>query len=150
MTVPTIPEEFRTAFDAFEATARAHPKNIFLCVPTGTPEERKEKTQFIEYDFGTAYEKVSVLRDLFKRSGIGHGHRVGLLLGNRPEYVFCFFALNSLGAWVVPVNPENTADEMLYQVAHSDIDVGITTGLRRGEFEGIVKRHNPAVAVYDI
>lgn len=150
MTAPTIPNKFQTAYDAFLATAEDYPEKSFLCVPDGTPEERKAQVRFTEYDFKTVRERVESFRDLFSRSGIGHGHRVALLLGNRAEYIFCFFALNSLGAWAVPVNPENTAEEMLYQISHSDIDIGITTNARLADFESVVKRFNADVAVYAI
>ena len=150
MAVPNIPEDIRTAFDAFEATARAHPKNVFLCVPDGAPEDRKNEVCVVEYNFGAAYERVQNLRAVFEKSNIGHGHRVALLLGNRAEYIFCFFALNCLGAWVVPINPENTADEMLYQLAHSDVDVAITTDPRLESFNKIVERYNPDIEVYSV
>tara|TARA_R110000868_G_scaffold5219_6_gene32021 strand:- start:244 stop:1899 length:1656 start_codon:yes stop_codon:yes gene_type:complete len=150
MSIPIIPEEFRTAFDALEASARTYPKNIFLCVPNGMPEDRKSEVSVTEYDFGTVFERVLALRSVFERSGISHGHRVALLLGNRAEYIFCFFALNSLGAWVVPINPENTADEMQYQISHSDVDIAITTDARLVGFKGIIERHDPQVEVYPV
>jgi acyl-CoA synthetase (AMP-forming)/AMP-acid ligase II len=150
MGTPNIPEACRTAFDAFEATARAYPQKIFLCVPDGTPESRKNGVSVTEYDYGTVYERVQNLRAIFEKSKIGHGHRVALLLGNRAEYIFCFFALNSLGAWVVPINPENTTDEMLYQLAHSDVDVAITTNARRDAFTEVIETHDPEIEVYAV
>ena len=150
MSVPNIPEEFHTAFDALEATAREHPRKIFLCMPKSETGDRKSSVVVNEYDFGTLYNHVQTLRSIFERSGIGHGHRVALLLGNRVEYISCFFALNSLGAWVIPISPENTADEMHYQVMHSDVDVAITTKSRLVEFNDVVKRYDPIVAAYSI
>lgn len=150
MATPEIPEENRTVYDAFEATARAHPEKNFLCVPNGLPADRKNEAWVTEYDFGTAYERVQSLRVVLEQSGIGHGHRVALLLGNRAEYIFCFFALNSLGAWVVPINPENTADEMLYQLSHSDVDVAITTDARLEAFTSIVERYDSEIKVYSV
>lgn len=150
MSVPHIPESFKTAFDAFAATAAAHPKNIFLCVPAGADEERKSRTIFAEIDYGTAFVRILELKAIFERSGVKHGHRVALLLGNRPEYFFTLLALNALGAWVLPVNPESSADEMLYQIAHAEVDLGITTPLRLADLTAAFNRHDAALQVYDI
>jgi acyl-CoA synthetase (AMP-forming)/AMP-acid ligase II len=118
---------FATAFAAFADTAARYPKNDFLCTPNGT------------HSYGAALARIEELRKLFERSGIGHGHRVALLLGNRPEYFFCLFALNALGAWAVPVNPESTASEIEYQLTHSEADLGIVSASRLGDFSAIAK-----------
>ena len=41
------------------------------------------------------------------RAGYGHGHRVGLLLENRPAFFLHWFALNALGVSLVPINAEH-------------------------------------------
>lgn len=150
MSVPQIPEIFKTAFDVVAATAAAHPKNVFLCVPAGTEEERKTRTIFTEIDYGTAMARIRELRTTFERAGIGHGHRVAVLLGNRPEYFFVLLALNALGAWVLPVNPESSADEMFYQVSHAEVDLGITTEFRKADLTAVFQRYDSALGVYAI
>ena len=44
--------------------------------------------------------------------GVVHGDRVGILLGNRPETIFAWFAANHLGAIAMPLNPAHKAPEL--------------------------------------
>src|SRR5262249_52740334 len=50
----------------------------------------------------------------------GRGHRVALKLGNRPEFLLHFLALNSLGASIVPLNPDYRQAELDYVLRHSE------------------------------
>ena len=67
--------------------------------------------------------------------GYGPGHRVALKLETRPEFPLHFLALNSLGAAVVPLNPDYRTAELEYVLAHSEASAVITrrtsTTLRR-------------------
>jgi acyl-CoA synthetase (AMP-forming)/AMP-acid ligase II len=58
--------------------------------------------------------------------GIGHGDRVGILLGNRPEFVQVVGAVMKLGAIAVPFNVRLTAPELAYQVRDADCAVVVT------------------------
>ena len=99
---------FNTAFDAFAATAAAYPGKSFLAIPAKA--DRDYFPAGVEFTYAQAHAHILELRDLYQRSGVGHGHRVALLLGNRPEHFFHLFALNSLGAGVVPLNPDAMAE----------------------------------------
>ena len=44
-----------------------------------------------------AAAEVERLRAAYAAAGYGHGHRVGLLLENRPAFLFHWFALNAIG-----------------------------------------------------
>ena len=57
---------------------------------------------------------------------MAHGHRVALLLENRPEFFLHYLALNALGTSVVPINPDYRHDEMLYQMDHSEADLVVS------------------------
>ena len=50
--------------------------------------------------------------------GIEPGARVGLFLGNRPEFVIAYFGALRAGLVVVPVNPGLTAHEVAQLIAH--------------------------------
>jgi long-chain acyl-CoA synthetase len=50
--------------------------------------------------------------------GISPGDRIGLFLGNRPEFVIAFFGALRAGAVVVPVNPALTAPEVSQLAEH--------------------------------
>ncbi len=54
-------------------------------------------------------------------SGIGHGDRVGILAGNRAEWLIADFAVMSLGAIAVGLNTWSTARELAYQLGHAEV-----------------------------
>jgi acyl-coenzyme A synthetase/AMP-(fatty) acid ligase len=61
----------------------------------------------------------------YAAAGYGIGHRVGLMLENRPAAFLHWFALNALGASVVPLNADLRPAEMDYLVSHSGICLAI-------------------------
>ena len=62
---------------------------------------------------------------IYTVAGIGHGHRVALLFEQRPEFFFHYYALNSLGAGIVPINPDYRVEEIRYVVEHSEAVLAI-------------------------
>ena len=74
--------------------------------------------------------EVERLRTAFAKAGYGHGHRVGLLMENRPAYLFHWFALNSLGVSVVPINSEMRSAELEYLIGHSEICLAVSLPAR--------------------
>ena len=107
----------QTVFEAFLATAQAAPDNVFLCAPPAAG--RAYHPDGVEFTYGQTREAALALREVYAAAGYGHGHRVALLLENRPEFFFHYLALNALGAGIVPINPDYRHDEMLYQMDHS-------------------------------
>ncbi len=53
--------------------------------------------------------------------GIGHGDRVGVLAGNRVEWLVTYFAAMSVGAIAVGLNTWATARELSYQLEHAAV-----------------------------
>ncbi|CAJ1579097.1 class I adenylate-forming enzyme family protein [[Mycobacterium] wendilense] len=51
--------------------------------------------------------------------GVGHGDRFAVVLGNCVEFFACWFGAARLGAVMVPVNPNSTADELTYFFEHA-------------------------------
>ncbi len=137
---------FDTAFAAFAATARAWPDNDFLCIPAHAG--RDYHPDGATFTYGAALARILELRDMYRNSGVGHDHRVAVLLGNRPEHFFHLFALNGLGASVVPLNPDGTADDMLYAMTHSEADLAFSAGSRLAELTAIAGRRETALPVY--
>ena len=137
---------FTTILDVFLDTAAKHPDKGFLCVPPH--EGRDYYPDGVEFTYRQARARVEELQGLYTRSGVGSGHRVAFLLGNRPDHFFHLLALNGLGASVVPLNQDGTQDEMLYLVNHSEADFGIAAGSRRGDLEAVAKRAERGLAVY--
>lgn len=151
MAIPASTTEiFSTAFEAFQNIAIAYPDNMFLCVPEGSEKDKRSHTSFSEYTYGESLQRILKLRGLFKESGVGHGHRVALLLGNRADYYFCLLALNSVGAWAVPINPESSVEEMAYQIIHSDVELGITINAYLENLELAGRKSASKFSTYDI
>ena len=94
----------RTVFDAFMATAEAAPGHAFLCAPPSRG--RAYHPDGVEYTYAEVRAEVLAFRERYAAAGSGHGHRVGLLFENRPEFFFHYLALNAPGVGVVPINPD--------------------------------------------
>lgn len=74
-----------------------------------------------EITFGEMMRRVQERRQALAAAGFGEGTRVGLLLQNRPEFIEIWFAANSLGASVVPINPDLRRSELEYLIGHSEM-----------------------------
>jgi carnitine-CoA ligase len=55
-----------------------------------------------------------------QRLGVVKGDRVAILMGNRPEFLFLWFALSKLGAIEVPVNTAHRGDLLAYMVGYPE------------------------------
>ncbi|HLZ01024.1 MAG TPA: ATP-dependent acyl-CoA ligase [Bradyrhizobium sp.] len=88
-----------------------------------------------EISYRAMLERVERWRTAFASRGYGEGHRVGLLLQNRPVFVELWFALNALGVSVVPINPDLRISELEYIIAHSEMSAAFVLADRRGEVE---------------
>jgi crotonobetaine/carnitine-CoA ligase len=117
-----------TVFAAFLAAAEAAPEHAFLAVPPAP--ERAYHPAGIEFSYAETRQRVLALREAYAEAGYGHGHRVALLLENRPEFFFHYLALNGLGVSIVPVNPDYRRDELLYQLDHSEADLAVSIDTR--------------------
>jgi len=134
-----------TVYDAFATTAAAAPDAAFLCAPPAP--NRPYHAQGVEYTYGQTRAEVERLRRAYANAGFGHGHRVALLLENRPEFFFHYLALNALGCSIVPINPDYRRDEMLYQMEHSDADLAVVVGSRLADMEAVAREREQALPV---
>ncbi|MGE3064013.1 MAG: AMP-binding protein [Hyphomicrobiaceae bacterium] len=125
MTVPA------TVYAIFSATASAHPDNLFLSVPARA--DRSWLPEGAAWSYAATAAEVARLAALYAAAGYGHGHRVALLLENRPHHFFHFLALNALGVGIVPVNPDYRRDEMAYLLEHSDTVLAVVAPERVGD-----------------
>ncbi|HEU4442095.1 MAG TPA: AMP-binding protein [Burkholderiales bacterium] len=99
-----------TVHSAFEKTAAAHGGKPFLEFPA-------HRNRFT---YAEARERIGEIAARYRARGYRRGHRVALQLENRPEFPLHFLALNSLGASVVPLNPDYRAAELAYVLEHSE------------------------------
>lgn len=71
--------------------------------------------------YGELATLVARIRAGLAAAGIGRGDRVGLCLGNGPDWVALFLAIGAAGAVAVPVNTRFTADEVRYTLDHARV-----------------------------
>ncbi|OLM17459.1 MULTISPECIES: AMP-binding protein [unclassified Pseudonocardia] len=102
---------------AHEALARA---------ATTAPDVEAVVTTEERITYAALAAEVTAIRAALLARGVGHGDRVGLLLGNGPRWVALFVALGSIGAVTVPVNTRFTADEIHYTLSHARVSTLVT------------------------
>ncbi|MCP3370675.1 ATP-dependent acyl-CoA ligase [Bradyrhizobium cajani] len=100
-----------------------------------------------EISYRAMLERVERWRSAFASRGYGEGHRVGLLLQNRPVFIELWFALNALGVSVVPINPDLRMSELEYIIAHSEMNAAFVLAERRAEVETAARQAGRAIAV---
>jgi acyl-CoA synthetase (AMP-forming)/AMP-acid ligase II len=103
-----------TISEALQASAAAAPDNAFICIPKGT----SYAPDGFEWTYADVMQRVLELATCYEQARYGPGHRVALLLENRPDFFIHLFALNAVGASVVPVNPDHRHAELRYQMIH--------------------------------
>jgi acyl-CoA synthetase (AMP-forming)/AMP-acid ligase II len=89
-----------------------------------------------EWSYADTQAQVLALRAAYAAAGYGPGHRVALLLENRPAHFLHWLALNGLGVSVVPVNPDATADEVVYLLTHSGAVLAVALAHRLAQVQG--------------
>jgi acyl-CoA synthetase (AMP-forming)/AMP-acid ligase II len=131
MPVPVLanPLAMNSLHSFFEATALNYPERPFLNVLSDTAKIYNIESGEITY--GDMSKRVAILIDAYRNAGYGIGHRVGLLVENRPEFFEHWFALNALGVSLVPVNPDLRAAELRYLVEHSELVLGVAIASRQ-------------------
>jgi long-chain acyl-CoA synthetase len=64
--------------------------------------------------FGELEDATNRWANALAAAGVGHGDRVGVMVGNRPEVFGCWFGAGRVGAMVVPISYRFTAAEVAY------------------------------------
>ena len=120
-----------TVFSRFAATAARFPDKPFLHVLPETAAVYGIEAGDITY--AQMYAAAALRRSALAAANIGMGTRIGLLLENRPVFLEIFLAANSLGASIVPINPDLRSAELEYLVSHSEMALAFVTAQRREE-----------------
>jgi len=110
-----------TLWQAVHDTAVRQPKLPCLSVPPRT--QRDYEPEGLLWSYEEVAKRTTTLIERYAAAGYGHGHRVSLLLENRPAFMLHFLALNALGCWVVPLNPDFRQDDLAYVLGHSEVDL---------------------------
>jgi acyl-CoA synthetase (AMP-forming)/AMP-acid ligase II len=142
-------DDTTTIGDAFRRAAQAHGSRPFLAVPRGT--HRTYHATGCEISFATAAGEVRALADRYRSAGYGHGHRVAMLLDNRPEHFLHKLALNTIGVSCVPINPDYRANEIAYLLENAEVDFALVAGERRDQLSAgmAASAHRAPVVVFE-
>jgi len=116
--------EHLTIGQCFSLAAELYEENSFLVIPQDNT--RAYYPEGLELNYLEAANIVTGYKQTLNAAGYGHGHRVAVLLGNRPEMLLLKLALNSLGISWVPLNPDYRAAEAAYVLQDSGTDLAIT------------------------
>lgn len=112
-----------TPYQLFQAAAQDRPERVFLLFPEAAKLDYAVGGLAISY--GEMAGQVAAQRKKYREAGFGAGHVVALSLDNRPEFFVHFFALNSLGVAMLPLNPDLRADELSFQFSIAEPDVAL-------------------------
>lgn len=117
--------------DAFARAAGRWPDRPFLNVLDETA--RAYGIAAGEISYAEMARRVDAARAAYADAGYGAGHRVGLLVENRPAFFEHWFALNALGVSVVPLNPDLRLAELEYLIGHSELILIVAIAARHEE-----------------
>jgi acyl-CoA synthetase (AMP-forming)/AMP-acid ligase II len=126
-----IAPEITTVYEAFAATAAAHPERPVLNVLPATAEAYGIAAG--ELTYAEAKSRVDALAGTLASAGYGTGMRVALLLENRPLFFLYWLALNRLGVSAVPINPDLRAAELGYLIGHGEPALIVAIDARQAE-----------------
>lgn len=82
---------------------------------------------------------VNQLADSFRKFGVEKGDKVVLHMPNTKEFLFAYFAVQRLGALIVPINAKLVQQEVSFILDHSDAKVFITHDLLFNQVKGLPK-----------
>ncbi len=119
-----------SVFDRLAAAAERWPDRAFFRLLTETAEVYGLTPR--TWSYAEALAEITSLTGIYRAAGFGPGHRVGLLLENRPDFVWHWLALNGAGAAIVPINPDLRQAELSYLIEHSDIALAVAVPSRHG------------------
>jgi long-chain acyl-CoA synthetase len=112
----------------------------------GHPEEKVAIiTRGVETTYGQLRVDVAKLRGGFAKLGVGSGDRVALLCGNGLYFVETYLAVLSLGATVVPMNPQSPAPEIQQEIATVGAGIVLIDPTAAAAWNGVDRADVPSV-----
>ncbi|HEX7007647.1 MAG TPA: AMP-binding protein [Alphaproteobacteria bacterium] len=134
-----------TVFASFAEAAHEAPEREFLVVPPSASKGYAPAGVTLSYRL--MLERADALRRRYAAAGYGHGHRVAILLENRPSFIEHWLALNALGVSVVPVNPFYRSEELIYLLGHSDAVLAVAIESRAADLVAAAKATGRTIPV---
>lgn len=134
-----------TIFEALQESTIAAPDKPFICVPQGT----SYAPDGFEWTYAETLQRAAKLAGRYEQAGYGQGHRIALLLENRPDFFIHLFAINAVGASVVPVNPDHRHAELRYQMTHSGVVLAVALSHHSGRLREVAAELQHPMAVIE-
>jgi len=138
MTAKTMDaSHYGTLYESLQRTVRKYGDRPAYAVPPMAG--RAYHPDGWEITWTQTLAKVEEKRRVYEQAGYGRGHRVAMLFDQRPEFFFHYYALNALGASVVPVNPDYRRDEIRYVVEHSEASLVVAIENRMEDVKAVAQ-----------
>lgn len=134
-----------TVYEAFQRTRERHGDREFLSILPETA--RHYGVEARSYTYAAAADEIAALAERYASAGLSTGHRVGLMLENRPAMFFHWLALNALGASAVPLNTDWREAELQYVISHSEMVAAIVPASRMEEVRRAAEQIGTQLAV---
>lgn len=134
-----------TVHAQFMRTVSQHPDAEFLCIPLSACS--RYSASALSWRYREAAGIVERLRLAYEAARMGPGHRVALLLENRPAFFFHWLALNAVGAGIVPLNPAYRHAELSYVLDHSEASLAVVLDERLEDVRAAAHASGRGIAV---
>lgn len=104
-------------------------------------EKHEQSVALIFFGYEMSYAQlglyVNKLTASLKNAGIRQGDKIALLLPNCPQFIMSYYAILSIGATVVPINPLSTEPELLHIFRDGQVRAAISLDLLAGRLENV-------------
>jgi acyl-CoA synthetase (AMP-forming)/AMP-acid ligase II len=137
-----------SVYAAFSQSCTLYPNHPFLHVVDSVAQRYDIDSGDITY--AEAQAIVEALIEHYCAAGYGASHRVGLMLDNRPAFIFHWFALNALSASVVPINSELGADEQAYLLDAAETCLLIYADEHAMQAKSAIRKMSRPIAMIDV
>jgi acyl-CoA synthetase (AMP-forming)/AMP-acid ligase II len=126
---------YGTLYDSLQRTVQKYADRPAYAVPPMAG--RSYHPGGWEVTWAQTLVEVEKKKRVYADAGYGYGHRVAMLFDQRPEFFFHYYALNALGASVVPINPDYRRDEIRYVVEHSQASLAVAIDSRLDDLNAV-------------
>ncbi len=110
-------------YAALQHAERLHAARPFLDLPATTA--RRYGVAPASWSYAEVRAAADELAARYEAAGCRPGMRVALMLDNRPEFFFHFFALNRLGVSVAPIHGEQDPRSIAHVLDHADVALAV-------------------------
>lgn len=104
-------ESFSGIFQEFSKAAHKSPSEKAVLF--------KKEQQYNSLTYGGLYKQVLLLGNYLRARGIDASDKVGVLIENQPGWPICFFAIQYLGATVVPLDCNLPHEKIIELLGHA-------------------------------